>query len=180
MTRWIFLALVAISAWGTPNPDASLIDQNGKPFQFYSLKGNYVFVSFLFSRCPNEKMCPMTITLTQAVQKQWQKLAPTVPLKFLIVTLDPKGDTPAVLKKYARTHHLDPKLYTLVTGDPKTLDAFATNWNVVAIPGEGIINHNAKSVLLAPDLSDIKMYKDNQWKPEEVIKDLRANSGHSS
>jgi protein SCO1 len=179
MGRWITLFHLALFAWGAVNPDARLIDQNGKRFQFHSLKGNYVFVSFLFTRCPNMKVCPVTMNLTKRLEKAWKKSSPSVPLKFLIVTLDPKGDTPEVLKKYAKTHHLDPKIYTLATGDEKTLETFASNWNVIAIPGEGILSHNAKSALLAPDLSDIKMYKDNEWTPEQVLKDLKSNANPS-
>jgi protein SCO1/2 len=167
---------MTLPAWGAPNPDAKLTDQNGKTLSFYSLKGNYVFLTFLFTRCPMPKMCPMALRLSKDVEKEWNKTAPAVPLKFLIATLDPKGDTPSVLKKYAEVHHLDPKLFTLVTGDEKTMETFASNWNVIAVPGEGILSHNAKSVLLAPDLSDIKMYKDNEFAAAEVIRDLKASA----
>lgn len=156
-----------------PNPDAALIDQNGRAFKFHDLKGNYVFVSFLFTRCPNVKMCPMTVKLNKRLEKAAREAK--IPLKFLFVTLDPKADNPKVLKSYEKANALDPKTYTLATGDEKVLETFAANWNVIGVPENGTINHNAKSALLAPDLSDVKMYKDNEWTPEAVLSDLQAH-----
>jgi protein SCO1 len=170
----LLMFIIGLTGWAaTPTqvPNFSLVDQNGKTFQLHDLKGNFIFVSYVFTRCPMPKMCPLTMTLNKQLLREWKKKKPGLPLKLLIVTLDPAYDTPAVLKKFGETHKLDYKYFTLVTGEAKTLEDFASNFNVVGVPGEGIIAHNAKSALIGPDLNEIKMYRDNEWKPAEVLKD---------
>ncbi len=93
------LVLLAGSLSAAPIPDLKGTDQLGRPFTVHSLKGSFVLISFVFSSCPMPKMCPLTMRLNRKVQTLWKKEMQE-PLKLLIVTLDPSGDTPQILKKY--------------------------------------------------------------------------------
>ncbi len=98
------------------------------------------------------------------------------PLHILIVTLDPKKDSPTVLKKYASQYNLDQKNVTLVTGALKSLSDFASEFNVVGIPGRGTISHNIRSILLGPDLKPLKKYDENSWTADQVLSDIEKSS----
>ena len=95
-------------------------------------------------------------------------------LNFLIVTLDPEYDTPGVLKKFGERHQLNSTAFTLATGSDKAVSDFASLFNTLGIPSGGVISHNAKSILLGPGLMLIKEYKENEWSPSEVLKDLES------
>lgn len=163
----------------TANPPVhnyQLVNQEGKPFQLYDLKGQFVLVSWVYSRCPMPKMCPLTMTLSNQLVRKWKeaKDLKDKPLQILAVTLDPAYDTPPVLKKFGQQHHVDFKRFTLATGVPKTLDSFAAEFNVIGFPSDGMISHNMKNVLIGPDLVPLAEYKENEWKPEDVLKVMRV------
>jgi len=164
---------IALSA-PVPITDTSLIDHNGRGFRAHDLKGQYTLISFIFTRCPHSTMCPLTTRMNKRVLTLWkkQKLASKPELHFLLVTLDPEFDTPNVLKKYANDQKLDLHYFTLATGAPKALSDFAAEFNIVAFPAGASLSHNVKTILVGPDLKEIHQYKDNEWKPEQVVKSL--------
>lgn len=155
-----------------PVPNFALVNHEGKPFQLYDLKGKYLFVSFIYTRCPLSNMCPLTITLNRSLHSKWAKLKDKPGLHFLLVTLDPQFDTADTLKKFGVKRGLNFKNFTLVTGNEQTLSDFASQFNVIGFPSDGMISHNMKSILLDPNLVPIKEYKENEWKAEEVLKEL--------
>jgi protein SCO1 len=159
-----------------PLPNVSLVNQEGKPFQLYDLKGKHLIVSFIFSRCPMPKMCPLTMRLVNRSLKEWKKALPGTPVHALAVTLDPKNDTPKALKNYGKQHGVDFSLVTLATGNEKTLEEFASEFNVIGVPEKGSIGHNLKTVLVGPDLIPIKHFKDNEWKPEQIVETVKASA----
>lgn len=149
--------------------NVSLINQEGKPFQLHELKGKYLLISFIYSRCPMPKMCPLTMRLVNRSLKEWKKALPDKPVQALTVTLDPETDTPPILKAYGKTHGVDFSKVTLATGNEKVLEGFAAEFNVIGIPEGENIGHNMKTVLVGPDLVPLKDFKENEWKPEDVI-----------
>lgn len=178
LLSFVSLGLLAFSASAATPPikNYKLQKQDGQTFQLNDLKGNYVFVSFIYTRCPMPTMCPLTMTLNKQVFNLWKKSASKSPLKFLIVTLDPSHDTPSRLKEYAKTHGVTDPAFIFATGTEQEISDFSSEFNAIGFPSNGLISHNSKSVLLNPDLSPLKDYKDNEWKPEDVWKDLKAQS----
>lgn len=170
------LMFSALSNAAGPITNHSFKSHQDKDFQLYDLKGNYLLVSFVYTRCPISTMCPLTISLNKRVLAMSRKSLPKVPLRFLIVTLDPTHDTPAKLREYAKTHGATDPSFVFATGNEKTIDAFSSEFNAIGFPAGGFISHNSRSVLLAPDLAFITDYKDNEWKPEDVLKDLKRVS----
>jgi len=166
------LFLISLALEASPIPDVHGTDQAGRPFSVHSLKGSYILISFVFSSCPMPKMCPLTMRLNQKVQLLWKKDIPH-PLKLLIVTLDPEGDTPEVLKKYGERFQLDPKNSFLITGNAQALSDFGSAFNVAGWPSGNTTVHNLKTILVGPKLEEIKQYKENEWSPELIIKDAK-------
>lgn len=169
----LFVVLLASSAMGvqTAVPNFPLVNQEGKPFQLHDLKGKHLFVSFIFTRCPMEKMCPLTVSLNKSLYRKWKNEKSAPDLHFLFVTLDPEFDTPIVLKKFATGRDLSLKHFTLATGAPQVLSDFASEFNVLGIPSNGSANisHNLKSILIGPDMVPIQEFKDNEWEPKMVL-----------
>ncbi len=183
MVKQVFLALIGLfilttaSAYSdTPLKNYTLQNQEGKPFQLNDIKGSSVLVSFIYTRCPMPNMCPLTMSLNKRVFALWKKKAPSTPLKFLIVTLDPSHDSASTMKAYSQKYGMTDPAFILATGTEQTISNFSSEFNALGFPSNGLISHNSRSVLLGPNLSPIKDYKDNEWKPEDVLNDLKSFS----
>jgi len=162
------------AAQNKPATNSPLVNQEGKPFQLYDLKGKFVFLSFIYTRCPLPNMCPLTVTLNKSLYEAWKKDKKAPELHFLFVTLDPKFDTPAVLKSFAKSRNLNLKNFTLATGRPEALSSMAAEFQTLALPENGFIAHNMTNTLLDPNLMVVRSFAENQWKPEQVLAEMRA------
>jgi cytochrome oxidase Cu insertion factor (SCO1/SenC/PrrC family) len=86
--------------------DDVLIDQDGIPHRFFSdlLQGQVVLINVIFTNC--EDACPMQTQRLQSVRKQLGERFGSE-IIFLSLSIDPKRDTPAALKKFAAKQHAD-------------------------------------------------------------------------
>jgi protein SCO1 len=100
-------------------PDLPVQDQEGNKRLFYSdlIKDKVVILSFFFTSCPS--FCPrMNLRLKKLQNILGERLGKDV--FFVTVTKDPKTDTPARLKEWAKK--LDVKSgWTMITGDEKNI-----------------------------------------------------------
>lgn len=82
---------------GTPTPDLRGTGEHGQPLALSDLKGKTVAVFFGFLHCPN--YCPTTLAALERVR---QALPERQRAQFvtLLVSVDPKRDTPALMNAY--------------------------------------------------------------------------------
>src|SRR5580692_11634030 len=74
----------------------TLEDGSGKPVTDRDFRGKYMLVYFGYTFCPD--VCPTTLN---AVADAMDKLGPAAArIQPLFITVDPKRDTPAVVKQY--------------------------------------------------------------------------------
>lgn len=90
-------------------PPIALRDQDGKPFKLASLRGKAVYVTFVYSHCPDT--CPL---MMQALGAAKRKLKDPASMQILAVSVDPKGDTPAAVKKFLADRNLTGKVRWLL------------------------------------------------------------------
>jgi protein SCO1/2 len=99
--------------------DSWLVDQNGKRVRFYSdlIKGKVVVISFFFTQCND--VCPM---MGRSLAKLKTRLGSRLGRDVFLVSIskDPKNDTPAAMKKWAKEYGVDAG-WTLVSGDQAVL-----------------------------------------------------------
>ena len=77
-------------------PDFRLTDHNGTPRSLADFRGKVVALFFGYTHCPD--VCPTTLS---DMAKALQILGPDAPrVQVLFVTLDPKRDTPELLRDY--------------------------------------------------------------------------------
>lgn len=104
--------------------DFTLMSANG-PVSLHDFKGKVVLLYFGYTYCPD--ICPTTLgNLSLA----WRKLTPEQRKKvqILLVSVDPKRDTPERLKQYV--DFFEANIIGL-TGDPNTLAEIAKRYGVV-------------------------------------------------
>lgn len=106
--------------WGT---DFRLTDHHGQPRSLSDFRGKAVAVFFGYVNCPD--VCPTTLTKLAGVLKALGKDAQHV--QVLLVTLDPKRDTPDILQKYVPAFH--PSFLGLY-GDEQATEQIAKEFKV--------------------------------------------------
>jgi protein SCO1/2 len=100
--------------------DALLTNQEGKQLRLYSdiLKGNVVIINSFYSTCSS--VCRVTIPVFKQLQDELgERVGKDV--RLISITVDPEGDTPEVLRKYAAGVGAKPG-WEFLTGDKQTVD----------------------------------------------------------
>ena len=107
-------------------PQITLRDQDGKLFKLSSLRGKAVFITFVYAHCPD--VCPL---LLQALGAAKRGLAHPARMQIIAVSVDPRGDTPKVVKAFLRQRLLTGKVRWLL-GTRKQLAPVWKAYNILA------------------------------------------------
>jgi protein SCO1/2 len=96
-----------------------LIDQNGHALRRAGLAGKIVLLNFVFTGCA--ATCP---TQTRELAALQQALPAPVrrDVRFVSISVDPLGDTPALLRAYGRSAGADFSSWTFATGRPQDIE----------------------------------------------------------
>ncbi len=129
-----------------PASDFTLTDQDGQSFTLSSVRGKVVLIDFIFTSCPGP--CPLlSLKFSQLQQRLGERLGKEVML--LSVTIDPKRDTPAVLKDYAQRYKADLQGWKFLTGSTRDIIMTATAYGADYQAGtEGIVDHRLVTCLI--------------------------------
>lgn len=124
-----------------------LTDQNGEVFNNDRLKGKWSLVFIGYTSCPD--VCPTTMAKLTAA---YQKLAPTIDMQVVFVSVDPARDTQAKLLDYINFFNSD---FVAVTASHASLLPLTRQLGFVyAMVGEGQnyqVDHSASMVLISPE-----------------------------
>jgi protein SCO1/2 len=129
----------------------TLVSGDGRTVTDRDFRGKYLLVYFGYTYCPD--VCPTTLN---AVAGALDKLGPTADrLQPLFITVDPRRDTPAVIKQYAAA--FSPRLLGL-TGTPAEIAAVAKEYHVYYAehrtgpgPNDYSMDHSSILYLMGPD-----------------------------
>jgi protein SCO1 len=173
-----------VPAPGDAVPDFRLTNQSGRQISFRQFRGKALLVTFIYTRCPLSDYCPRMSRNFAAIDKSLQS-DPTLYGKTHLVSIsfDPAYDSPAVLRSYGEAYtgnytrekfaHWDfaaPSKADL----PKLLEFF----DVGATPGENrTITHSLSTAVIGPDGKIAQWYPTNDWKPEDVLNELKKVAG---
>jgi len=149
----------------------ALTDQDGKPRASTDFAGKYQLIYFGYTFCPD--VCPTTLALMGAAL---DRLGPDqdriVPV---FITIDPKRDTPEVLKKYVAA--FGPRFVGL-TGTPDQIAKVEKEYRVYAKKGPVengtyAMDHSSVMYLMGPDGKLVSFY-DEAATPEDLAQKIKA------
>lgn len=100
-------------------PAPALMDQDGQAFNRESLEGKLWVTSFIFTHC--RATCPRLVAQMTTLQG---RLADLSNAHFLSVSVDPRNDTPEVIKAYMVQNDLDERSWRFVTGTEEAVEDF--------------------------------------------------------
>ena len=162
--------------------DFSLTDQDGKKRTWQEFSGEYRIVYFGYTNCPD--ICTPDMQNLMAGLKAFEKTSPDLASKIqpLFITVDPKRDTPSVLKQFVGAFH--PRAIGLTGSEAEIADAakkfavFFERQNGSA-PDAYLMSHSQTPYLMAPDgkplailPADIPKPDANEGAPDLVAADL--------
>lgn len=149
-------------------PDFTLVDQDNKKVSLASLRGKLVMVTFLFTRCPYPDKCPMINQKLGQTRELMEKLKAGDKFHVLAVSLDPRYDTPEVLKAYAQGYDQAYSNYSFLTGKPEAVAQVAALFGVIYWEENGTIEHNIRTAIIGPDGKLRVLLRGSDWKVGEV------------
>lgn len=126
-----------------------LTDQDGRAADWRAHRGTPQVVSMFYTSC--RYVCPLIVDSGKAIEKQ---LTPTQRQRvgILLVSMDPKNDTPAMLHQIVDKRQLDTARWSLASPRPQDVRAVA---GVLGIRyrqlDDGSFNHTSALVLLDRD-----------------------------
>jgi protein SCO1/2 len=153
---------------GRPAPRIRLADGRGGTVDTRALRGRPYAVTFLYTRCPD--VCPtIAVDLKQAMEE-----APGAAV--VAVSVDPRGDTPAAVRAFVRTHRL-PRAFRYAVGDRAALAPVWRDYFVAAEVGDPRTSTHTAVVWLVDARGRLRgMYPGGAIVPADIAHDLRALS----
>jgi protein SCO1/2 len=166
---------------GDAMPDVALVDQDGRPLRLASYRGKAVALTFVFTRCPLPEFCPLVMKKFAAVQAALAKDAPLAGrTRLLAVSFDPQHDTPDVLRAFGKPfQRMAPPFehWALATGKDEAIRALGGALELDYVEENRSFTHNLRTAVLDPEGKLRRLFRGNDWTPEELLAELKASGG---
>lgn len=160
---------------GVEIPAFTLTNQDGRRIRLDHFRGRAVVLTFIYTRCPLPDYCPLMTGNFESIHRALGDDPALDKTVLLSVSVDPEYDTPAVLRQYGAEHtsgRFD--RWQFVTGSAEEVKGMAGFFGLqYATEGDQII-HSLRTALISPDGKLHRLYRGNEWKPGEVVRDLRG------
>ncbi len=158
-----------------PAPGFTLTDADGAAVTLSKLRGHPVELTFLYTHCPDA--CPLTAEkLHSAIGTLGARSAANV--DWLVVSVDPTGDTPQTAQAFLATHHINGVVHYLL-GTQQQLQPVWDAYHIAAQPGSdamaqiGGVSHTL-GVYILDARGDERIYLDDTFDPQTLAGDLLA------
>ena len=164
---------------GAELPDYGLINQNGEPIHLGQYRGKTLLLTFIYTRCPIPEYCTLMSQNFAQIDAELSKQPELYQKTHLLsISIDPDYDTPAVLRSYGAAHtgkYGDEKFthWEFATGTKDQIKGVAQFFGLRYYADADQIVHGLRTVIVKPDGKVAKVYRDNAWKPEEVVAELQ-------
>jgi protein SCO1/2 len=169
-----------IPAAGEEVPDFQFTNQNGRRISVKKYRGQVLFVTFIYTRCPFPDFCPRVGTQFAQLNQQLVSDASLAGKTHLLcISFDPEHDTPKVLRDYgfSLAHSREAAIFERwefavprVGELPQIADFFGLTYK----PENGLITHSLSTAVIGPDGKIVNWYHGSQWQVSELVKDAEG------
>ncbi len=158
-------------------PRFALYNQTGKLVEPEQLRGNYVVLNFIFTRCMAPEMCPASSRKMGQLQ-MLAKEAGIENFRLVTVSFDPGYDTPGVLYAYGKLYEFDKGNFDLLTGPEEAIDDLMKQMGVLVYDDvEQIYRHTMQTTLVGPDGKLVYRIPSPSWSPQDFMRKLEELTG---
>ncbi len=184
MIQLLVLVLIAIPSLGNASPpplvadsiyqsNTKWTDQTGKELTLKEFRGKAIAISMVYMSCKHT--CPMTVARMKEIEKELGSDKKNV--RFVLVSFDPKRDTPDVMRKFAEKHELPFPDWMFITSQQEShlrelSSLIDFKYRKVA---EDEFEHSYGVVALDPQGRVIGRIEGSEMKPKELAKKMRKS-----
>ncbi|HEV7684715.1 MAG TPA: SCO family protein [Pyrinomonadaceae bacterium] len=169
---------------GDAVPDYALLNQDGKTIRIRDYKGKALLLTFIYTRCQDPNQCTLMSSNFAAIDKELQK-QPELYAKthLLSISFDPAYDTPKVLRSYGAAYtgkYSDETFahWEFASGSADEVKGIAKFFGLRYFQdtpnGTEQVIHSLRTAVIGPDGKIVKVYRGNEWKTEELLKELQS------
>jgi protein SCO1/2 len=176
------LATMKIAQPGDEVPNFALLNQNNREIHIKDYRGKTLLLTFIYTRCPVPEYCTlMSNNFAQIDRVLGQDPALYEKTHLLSISMDPGYDKPAVLRSYgaAHTERYEKETFAhweFAGGTSEQVKDIAQFFGLTYFPEKDQIIHGLRTVIITPDGKVAKIYTGNEWKPEEVIEQIKKSA----
>ena len=167
---------------GDEVPDFGLVNQDDKRIHLAQYRGKALVLTFVYTRCPQPDQCTLMSNNFAAIDQELQKQPELYEKTHLLsISFDPDYDTPKVLRSYGASHtgrYSDETFqhWEFATGSKDEVKGVAQFFGLRYFhdteSGNEQVIHSLRTAVIGLDGKVVKLYRGNEWKPEQIVSDL--------
>jgi protein SCO1/2 len=167
---------------GDEVPNYTLRNQDDREVRIHNYRGKALLLTFIYTRCPVPEYCTlMSDNFAQIDRALSQDPELYERTHLLSISIDPGYDTPQVLRSYGAAHTERYQNETFAHwefagGTNEQVKDIALFFGLTYFPEKDQIIHGLRTAIVSPEGKVVKVYTGNDWKPEEVVEELRKIS----
>ena len=166
---------------GDPIPDVALVDQDGKALRLARYRGRALALTFVFTRCPLPDFCPLMMRNFAAADALLaEDAAFAARTHLLTISFDTEHDTPEVLRAFGRPFQKTTPPFahwTLATGKEDAIRMLGRALDLDYVEEDRSFTHNLRTAVVDREGRLRRLFRGNDWKPDELVAELRAAAG---
>ncbi|GGD77173.1 SCO family protein [Lacimicrobium alkaliphilum] len=161
-------------------PDFTLVNHNGEPFGRETFEGHWTLVFTGYTYCPD--ICPTTLAELKSIYPQLQQLDSDYPIQVMLLSVDPKRDTPERLKEYISFFNPE---FLAATAEHTELFPFVRALGMMYAMSDStdnpdyLVDHSASVVIINPQAQVIGRFTPTLMpgemavvNPQHILKDM--------
>ena len=152
--------------------NVNLLNINANPTSLDDYSGKYVFLSFIFTRCPVPNMCPAVVIKNGVIARNFKD---NDNVKLVMVSFDYLYDTPQILKSFYGSSIEGFPNWDVLSSVEKVSDLYTLS-SEIGCEYWGIeknnIGHNLRSALIGPDKTLLKIWEGDDWLAGSVTNEI--------
>jgi protein SCO1 len=169
---------------GDEVPDFGLVNQDNRRIHLSQYRGKALALTFIYTRCPQPDQCTLMSNNFAEIDKELRN-QPDIYEKthLLTITFDSEYDTPKVLRSYGASHterYADETFqhWEFAGGSADEIKGIAQFFGLRYYhdteSGNDQVIHSLRTAVIDPDGKLVKLYRGNEWKPGEIVNDLKS------
>ena len=152
--------------------NVTLLNINATATSLNDYSGKYVFISFIFTRCPVPNMCPAVVIKNGVIARNFKD---NDNVKLVMVSFDYLYDTPQILKSFYGSSIEGFPNWDVLSSVEKVSDLYTLS-SEIGCEYWGIeknnIGHNLRSALIGPDRTLLKIWEGDDWLAGSVTNEI--------
>jgi protein SCO1 len=162
---------------GQEIPDVELVNQDGKTVRLSEFRGKTLLLTFIYTRCPMPNFCPRLSSLFASLNRELAKSPECERTQLLSVSIDPKYDTPPVLRRYGLAYLNDDTKgfahWQFTVPSPENLRKLADAFGLIYVEEDNQISHTMSTVLIGPNGKLVRTWTVSDWTVAEAMSAIR-------